>query len=173
MGEPMSTLVELWPLAADDTAIWLISGDHPWVSWQIPADGEPHFTAEQLASSEENGIEFGLLHSTSWRVDGHGHILLTYVGIVPTSREYVRTRWPGALPVSPDLAQEVGRPLTHAANEPPTPRDIDVLMHALRHLRFLKETDESARSAMSPAWLRHLNAFEPALSGLYTDRHVS
>jgi hypothetical protein len=169
----MSVLIELWPLAADETAIWLISGADPWVSWQIPADNEPHFTAEQLASGQEDGIQFDLLHSTSWRVDGSGHVLLTYVGIVTTTEEYVRTRWPNALPVTAELSQTVGRPLTHAAAEPPTPRDIDVLMHAIRHLRFLADTDESARSAMSPAWLRHLQTLRPALSGLYTDRHVS
>ena len=70
-------------------------------------------------------------------------------------------QWPNALPVTTEMFAKVGNPITHVANEPPTPRDIDVLLHVIRHLRFLRDTDGSAREVMSEAWLRHLAVWEP------------
>ncbi len=50
----------------------------------------------------------------------------------------------------------------------PIPRYIDVLIHAIRHLRFLLDTDSDVADALGPEWARHLRQFEPVLSGLYT-----
>jgi len=114
-------------------------------------------------------MHFDLIHSTSWRVDGPA-IILTWVGIAQT-HDLVIDQWPNALPVTTEMFAKVGKPITHAANEPPTPRDIDVLLHAIRHLRFLRDTDESARAVMSETWLRHLATWEPALAGMYSQPH--
>lgn len=169
MGEPMAAHVEVWPLAADRHGIWLLSGGDAWRDGPVPADSDPLFEAEMLVHHHDPAMHLGLLHSTSWRPDGP-LVILTWVGIAETDGLVV-DRWPDALPVTAELYDKVGRPFTHAANEPPTPRDIDVLMHAIRHLRFLRDTDKSARDAMTPAWLDHLAAWEPALSGMYSESH--
>jgi len=170
MGEPMAAWVEVWPLAADDNGIWLVSGGDAWRGIvPIPADGDPLFEVKLLVSMHNPGMQLDLIHSTSWRVDGQS-ILLTWVGIARVDN-LVIDQWPNALPVTAKLFEKVGNPITHAANEPPTPRDIDVLMHAVRHLRFLRDTDESAREVMTEAWLRHLASWEPALSGMYSEPH--
>ncbi len=71
------------------------------------------------------------------------------------------------------MADAVGRPPTHGATKSPGPRHIDVLLHAIRHFLLLKGKDATARAAMDDNWQRHLDAFEPALAGLYIERHDS
>jgi hypothetical protein len=170
MGEPMAARVELWPLAADENGIWLLSGGDAWRSGPIPADSDPLFEVKLMTSGYDSRMKLDLIHSTSWRVDGPS-VILTWVGIARADGLVIE-QWPHALPVTTELYEKVGKPITHAANEPPTPRDIDVLIHAVRHLRFLQDTDESARAAMTDAWLRHLATWEPALSGMYSEPHV-
>ncbi|WP_283137411.1 hypothetical protein [Rhizohabitans arisaemae] len=81
-----------------------------------------------------------LLHSTSWRYDPAGHIVLTYA-MCPDPR--------------PDLP---GRPVPHTstahAETPtsPSPARIhldDVAAHAVRHLAWLAETDPVARDFLT------------------------
>jgi hypothetical protein len=168
MSEPMSVVVEAWPLAADEQGIWLVSGLRPWCTDQVPSDSEPHF--ELMTTLRENlpGVPIDLVHSTSWRVDGP-HVILTYVAVVHPQTDFVIGDWPAAKPVSSEMHQFAGRPIPHSATEPPTPRDWDVLMHAVRHLRFLKDTDQTVRAAMSEAMLESLSGWEPVLSGLYSE----
>ena len=170
MGEPMTVRVEIWPLAADDNGIWLVSGRDAWRTGPIPADSDPLFEAKLLAGMHDPQMQLDLIHGTSCRVDSPS-VILTHVSIARADGLVVE-QWPGALPVTTELFEKVGKPITHAANEPPTPRDIDVLLHAVRHLRFLRDTDESAREVMTEAWLRHLSIWEPALSRMYSEPHV-
>lgn len=173
MAENMPVRVELWPLAADDLGIWLISGADAWRSINVASDTEPHAEAELLIADRLGAdARASLLHSTSWRTDGQA-VILTYVATFEPPGAYVRDTWPGAAPISPAMAELAGRPITHGAAEPPTPRYLDVLLHAIRHLRFLKDTDESARQAMAPDWRKHLASWEPALSGMYTEPHTA
>ncbi len=172
MANDMPVRVEVWPLAADDLGIWLISGGDAWRSGNIPSDTEPHAEAELLIAGHLGDQAPELLHSTSWRTDGQA-VILTYAATFEPVGEFVRDTWPDSAPISPAMAELVGRPITHGAAEPPTPRYVDVLLHAIRHLRFLKDTDESARQAMTPTWRKHLASWEPALSGLYSDPHVA
>jgi hypothetical protein len=165
--EPMTVWVEVWPVAADTAGLWLVSGDDAWRSGPVMADGEPHAeVCTLLATSEVEAIfAVELIHSTSWRVDGAA-VILTYV--VPLRGDgYVRDRWPGARPITLRLADAVGKPPPHDPTEPPEPRYIDVLMHALRHLRFLVDADASNRAAMDPELRRHLEPLEPALARMY------
>lgn len=167
MSEPMTVHVEVWPLAADDAGIWLVSGDDAWrTAIPVPADSEPHGEVELLlAMNGVDGAEVRLLHSTSWRVDG-ASVVLTYVAVLARTG-LVREAWPQALPVSRELVDAVGKPPTHAAAEVPIPRYVDVLYHGLRHLAFLRDTDATAREAFDPAWLRHLADLQPTLAGMY------
>jgi len=170
MSEPMGVRVETWPVAADDIGLWLISGDDAWrSSLPVMADGEPHAEVELLLYDHDALDDVALLHSTSWRVD-EACVLLTYMALIQSS-ELVRDRWPTARPISLALPEAVGKPPTNAANEPPSPRYIDVLMHGLRHLRFLLDHDATAAAVMDANWRRHLANLEPALAGMYDQLH--
>ena len=78
-----------------------------------------------------------------------------------------RDAWPTALPISLDLANSVGKPLPYTPTEPPTPRYVDVLLHGLRHLRFLLDTDTGNSAALDDYWRSHLAKLDPALATMY------
>ena len=169
MGEPMSVRVEVWPVAADEIGLWLLSGEDAWRSGPVMADDEPHSEVEYTLSKHAAKDHTVLLHSTSWRVDGP-HVVLTYMAVIDCPG-LVRDDWPSALPISLDLADAVGKPLPYAPTEPPTPRYVDVLLHGLRHLRFLIETDTDNGAALGRHWDRHLAALSPALATMYEREH--
>ncbi|WP_120317023.1 hypothetical protein [Catellatospora citrea] len=167
----MTVQVEVWPVAADEHGIWLLSGQDAWrPATPVPGDSEPHAEVELALTTRGVCLEaLRVVHSTSWRTDGPG-VMLTYMALV-TTRGLVRDGWPEALPLSARVADAVGKPPTNAAVEAPAPRYIDVLMHGLRHLRFLVEHDATASAAMGESWHRHLAEFEPALAGMYSEAH--
>jgi hypothetical protein len=170
MLEPMTVRVEVWPVAADRIGLWLISGDDAWRSDAVMADGDVHFEVEMLL--HEHGIsdtDIAALHSTSWRPDGPA-VVLTYMAVVK-AEDVVLVRWPHARPVTAELTEAAGKPPTHAATEPPVPRYLDVLYHGLRHLHHLAIHDATNAAAMGKLWRDHLEPFEPALSGMYSDPH--
>ena len=169
MLEPMAVRVEVWPVAADDLGIWLISGDDAWRTGTVPADNEPHAELEALLHDRGALDSAAVLHSTSWRVDGP-HVFLTYMAVIRTD-DLVRATWPAALPIVAELPDAVGKPPTHAPTEPPAPRYIDVLMHGLRHLRFLLDNDATNAAALPDIWRRHLAPLEPALATMYDEHH--
>lgn len=167
MPEHMSVMIEVWPVAADDVGLWLVSGtDGAWrPDLPVPADSEPHAELELLLWHHA-APDPVFLHSTSWRVEGP-RLVVTYLAVLPCD-DLVRGRWPEALPVSPDLLPAVGKPARHGPTEPPMPRDIDVLHHGLRHLAFLRENDSTARAALSVGWWAgHLGTFAPTLATMY------
>ena len=117
----------------------------------------PDQRARELAS-EATG-ELRLIHSTSWRWESGGQIVLTYVA------------WAG----NGDLAPSA-RPLPELAPPGPTdplhPRppeigELDPLAHGLRHLAFLLSTgtDGSVAEALGPRARERLRRFEPASAG--------
>jgi hypothetical protein len=164
----MTVRVELWPVAADETGIWLLDSD-AWRSDAIPADSEPHGEIELLAYRHQPTTEFPMYHSTSWRPE-QTSVTLSYIGVAKLDQPLVLDQWPDAKPISAALMTAVGRPTAVQPNEAPLPRHIDVLLHGIRHLRFLMDTDEPARAILSNDWRRHLAMLEPSLSGMYRDR---
>jgi hypothetical protein len=171
MSEPMQVWVEVWPVAADSVGIWLVSGDDAWrPALPVMADSAPHWEVESELRSHKVLDDAILLHSTSWR--NGVSVILTYVAILKSPNDgFVKDRWPNALPVSPTMAEAVGKPATHGPTESPIPRDVDVLLHAMRHLLLLQQWDGTVRAVMDDNWIRHLAAFEPALAGMYIERH--
>jgi hypothetical protein len=165
---PMTAVAEIWGLSANERGIWLISGGEAWRSGPIAADTDPHWAVSAILREHGALDAAKIIHSTSWRAEGES-VVLTYVAALDCPD--VETHWPGAQLVSLMLPDVVGKPITHAADAPPTPRHIDVLLHALRHLRFLLEHDATAARAFSPAWRSHLNDFAPALAGMYSAEH--
>lgn len=171
MTENMAVIPEVWPIAADRAGIWLISGDDAWRTAAVPADSEPHFELEMELRSHGIRDQLAMMHSTSWRVDGP-HLIVTYMAVV-TADDLARGIWPNARPITEALANAVGKPPAHTPTEAPAPRYIDVLVHGLRHLRFLMDTDSSNAAAMGEQMRRHLEPLRPALAGMYSERHVA
>jgi hypothetical protein len=166
MAEPMQVRIEIWPVAADDTGIWLLSGDDAWrPATTVAADSEPHFEVELTLSDHGALADTAVLHSTSWRVDGPV-VILTYVALINVP-DAVRLAWPNARPVSMDAVKTVGPAPAHDPAGPPSPRYIDVLKHAIRHLAFLRDTDPTTYAAFPPHWPNHLATIRPALAGMY------
>ncbi|MCT9929558.1 hypothetical protein N5079_04910 [Planotetraspora sp. A-T 1434] len=167
--------VEVWPVSADRAGLWLLSGSDAWRSAPIQQDRDPHSTVEAILSDHGILTDVKLLHSTSWRVDSlhatswraeDDSVILTYLAVIGCS-DFVHENWPTATPISPAVAEAVGKAIPVDAADAPLPRYIDVLLHGLRHLRFLLYTDSSARNALCDTWRGHLAAFEPALAGMY------
>lgn len=172
MSEPMTVVPEVWPVAGDERGLWLVSGNGPWMpALPVDADGDVH--AEVELTLGMNGVDLAdvpLLHSTSWRASGSS-IVLTYIAMIRVSG-VVRAAWPDAEPISPMLPGAVGRPHTHAAAAAPVPRDVDVLLHALRHMAFLRDHDATAGAVLRlQGWVPHLEQLEPALAGMYGEEH--
>lgn len=166
MSEPKPIYLEVWPVAADAARIWLLSGSEPWYS-RLPVMSDEDENAEAHDVLWANGALDSplLLHSTSWRPDGQ-QLLLTYVAVIGV-RGLVLDAWPSAQPVSLELTHAVGKPLPYHPGEAPTPRYIDVLLHAIRHLRFLLDTDTGNAAALDQHWRAHLTHLAPALAGMY------
>lgn len=171
MTEPMTVRVEIWPVAADEFGLWLVSGADAWrPALPLMADGDPHAEVQLGLAEHSAEQDLILLHSTSWHVDGPT-VILSYVAALRVDG-LVRDRWPTARPLSRDLAEAVGPPPTHGPIDPPTPRYIDVLMHAVRSLRFLIAVDATAAAALDhEEFRRHLDMLEPALAGMYARKH--
>lgn len=165
MGD-LRVRVEAWPVAADQEALWLLSGKGPWVSGNVPADGEPHAELDYVLSVHGALSSVRLVHSTSWRVEGPA-VVLTYIAVVDCEPDFAVAQWRDAQPITAELVEAVGAPMAGPAVAPPVVRHIDVLLHALRHLRFLLDHDAAARDVLGDHWRRHLTAFEPALAGMY------
>lgn len=171
MSEHMGVRVELWVVSADAGGIWLVSGGDALMTARIDADSFIQSEMELLAHEHFPGVQLDVTHSTSWRQSGPA-MLTTYVAIARPP-EFVQDRWPDALPLTTELLAEVGKPFPHAPNGAPLPRRVDVLMHAVRHLRFLRDFDVPTSAAMDANWKRHLESFEPALACMFDEPYLA
>jgi len=170
MAENMPVIVEGWVVAADRTGLWLASGGDAWRTGPVPSDSGPHAELELELSAHGIGPDrIALMHSTSWRADGP-HLIVTYM-VAVTPDDLVRGIWRDALPITAGAAEAVGPARTHAADEPPEPSDFHVLMHGLRHLKYLLDHDATNAAALGGLWREHLEPFEPALAGMYSEPH--
>jgi hypothetical protein len=168
----MHVIAEAWPLAADERGIWLLTRDWPLMTEPIAADGDPHADLELELIRSQLAADTVLLHQTSSRVDRDA-VVLTYMTVI-TCEGPVRSRWPDALPVSPRVAEHVGKPPTHGAAEAPTVRQWDVVLHGLRHLAFQlgQAGDAELARALDGNFARHLAAWTPVLYQMYNREHV-
>lgn len=171
MLEKMGITVEVWPLAADEVGIWLISGGDAWRNGPVMYDSDLHFEVEMLL--REHGLsldDVAVIHSTSWRPDGPA-VVLTYMAVV-TIGGYALDSWPDAAPVTPALPAAVGKAPPHGAADVPVPRWVDVPLHGIRHLAFLAGPDGDAETAaaLDGNWLRHLAPLRPALATMFSER---
>lgn len=169
---PMLTYSEAWPLGADATGLYLLSGTGPWPSDYIGCQSDPQTMVE--IELIQRGIPVGPdlpLHSTSWRVEydrqaDRNFGIYTFMAVVPCP-ELVYDRWPHAEPIPPELAEELGQAPRHPVGQLPDVPYWFVLLHGLRHLRFLRDTDSDLRDALDADWRRHLERFTPAIARMY------
>jgi hypothetical protein len=171
MLEKMGVTVEVWPLAADEAGIWLISGRDALRWGPVMADGDVHYEAETLLRGFGLDLaDVAVIHSTSWRPDGPA-VVLTYVAVV-TIGGYALDSWPDAAPVTAALPAAIGKAPPHGAAEVPIPRVADVLLHGVRHLAFLAGPDGDAETAaaLNGTLLRHLAPLRPALARMFSER---
>jgi hypothetical protein len=117
----------------------------------------PDPRARQLA--EEGRQQIALIHSTSWRWEPDGRIVLTYVAWVKQG-----TLGRAARPL-PALAAPGPTDPLHP--RPPEIRELDPLAHGLRHLAFLLRTsrDGAVARALGPAGVAPLEKLEPDVAG--------
>ncbi len=132
-------------LAFTRAAGWLVGGSNP------------DQRARELAA-EATG-ELRLIHSTSWRWEPDGRIVLTYLAWAGDG-----TLAPGAREL-PELAPPGPTDPLHP--RPPEIGELDPLAHGLRHLAFLLRTgtDGSVAEALGPRACEELRKFEPAVAG--------
>ena len=166
MMERKGVLIEVWPVVADAAGLWLASGHDAWRSGCLGPYATVHDEVIALLPLAARAID--LVHSTSWREDDGGNaVVLTYVVALSPAFNAALEEWPEALPIGLKTAAAGGPPILVGAAEQPQPRRLDVLWHALRHLRFLLDTDAEARAALVMPWPAHLRHLDPVLSGLY------
>jgi hypothetical protein len=92
-----------------------------------------------------------LVHSTSWR-RGQGGVLLTFVVVVGEDQAT-------ELPSRPISRTELAR--NSATEAATTIGTSHVVEHALRHVAWLAQDDDSVRAALSPAWHAALAGYVP------------
>jgi hypothetical protein len=169
MSEPMQVWVEVWPVAADKQGIWLCSGSSG--AWRetgpVYADHTPSSDAELLAA-HHGARDVALFHSTSWREEPP-RTVVTFVAVLKlASGSLVLDAWPAAAPIDPaGLTAVAGPAASWSGSDSPPPRDLDVVLHAVRHLAFLNIYDPPLAAVFPDHWREHLSDVAPALAGLY------
>jgi len=108
---------------------------------------------------EESAQQIALIHSTSWRWEPDGRIVLTYVAWV---KEGTLGRAARHLP---KLAAPGPTDPLHP--RPSEIRELDPLAHGLRHLAFLLRTsrDGAVARALGPSGVLALERLEPDVAG--------
>lgn len=166
----MSIYVEVFPIMADAAGVWLLDEDAWRSATPVPADSDAH--AEVILLLAQHGLHEGdghlmEIHSTSWRQDGP-RMWLTWYAAVDCPGPVIE-HWPNAQPIDVNLAQHLGRAPEHGPLEQPAPRDWDVLLHALRHIKYRMITDQMAARMYGQGahWRRALDRLEPAMAEMY------
>jgi hypothetical protein len=120
----------------------------------LRAGANPDGRARDLAAGD-----IALIHSTSWRWEKDGRIVLTYLAWAKDG-----SLTDGARPL-PALAPPSRTDPLHP--RPAEIRDLDPLAHGLRHLAFLLRTsrDGAVAAALGPRAAEALAKLEPAVAG--------
>ena len=164
-GDLMTVRVEVWALSADQKEILLINGSgDAWRSRPLLSGVDPFWPVKKILRKHGALGSASIIHSSSWRAEDEA-IMLTFFAVIdcPTPKQH----WPGAHSVDPLLPEIWGPAIPHAADEAPTPRYSDVLLHAIRHLKFLVDVRAPDVENLPAVWLPHLDGLAPALAGMY------
>lgn len=165
----MVVVAEVWPIAADEAGIWLLTGaDGALQSGPVTAALGVHRTVEQLLAEFGVREDITMLHGTSSR-DEVTREVQTHIAVIQCDG-LVLDQWPGARPVTVAGAEHVGRPLPHSPAGPPTPRAWDVLLHAIRHVAHQRLTNDDDAAQLQGHWATHLPAWDSTLAVMYRRR---
>jgi hypothetical protein len=155
--EPSRTVVtvEVFTVAlptTEDAGLAFVRSEGPLVGGVNPDQ-----TAREIASQMTGEVE--LIHSTSWRWEPDGRIVLTYLAWGGEG-----SLSSGARPVPPFVPPGPTDPLH------PRPREIgelDPLAHGLRHLAFLLRADQDGAiaDAIGPRGCAELRRLQPTVAG--------
>ena len=170
----MHVTAEIWPVAADEIGIRLVSGDWPWTT--LPFADDTSFNAEFQGELIARGVATALgPHGTSNRIDGSA-LVCSAVAVLEVPG-LVRDSWPQAQLIDVErVIAKVGKPPTHPANRVPDEvRHWDALVQALRHLAFqLTPYGDAELAKALPYWMRvHLTGMSVDLFRLYDRVHES
>jgi hypothetical protein len=131
----------------------------------LAPDRHPDSVAADLVAGDRHGRRSGadrapvaLIHSTSWRYSEAGEVVLTYAALPDPAPWAVTTAVHGMAVVGTDDPRS------------PAPSDLDmtnVAAHAVRHLAWLRETDETVAAALAtlPEVWRSLGRVPPGPAG--------
>ena len=185
MGNPMTVCGEEIVFAADEeTGIYVVNGSGgATLGPPFESDQDIHWQMEGLlediAGKDTKAV---VLHSTSvtaphqeW-TSWHPwlqSVVLTYIAVVKVDG-YVLDAYPQAAPVDMALAREWGAPRPHRAAEVPFPRGLDVIYHALGHIRWLMDNNKPVIEDMLDAgiwetWQHWMAGMRPFLAKMYRE----
>ncbi|GAA4232958.1 hypothetical protein GCM10022254_34260 [Actinomadura meridiana] len=124
---------------------------------ELGRERHPDEVARELLGLSRDTAAY-LLHSTSWRHEPSGRVLLTYA-CCPDPRP--------DLPAVPLTAWTLAHGDGPASPSPDRPRAEHVAAHAVRHLAFLRHTDPTARRVIEavPGLSGILASWSPAPAG--------
>lgn len=110
----------------------------------------------------DGGGPIALFHSTSWRWEPDGRIVLTYLAWTMDAGKGARPLPPLPPPGPPDPLHP----------RPAEIRELDPLAHGLRHLAFLLRTshDGAVATALGPGGVAALSRFDPGVAGELPER---
>jgi hypothetical protein len=178
MIEYRQSRAEVWVVGADRKGFHLPDrSGRPW-DWgaATPADWTQHEVVEHLLERGKIPAEdVRVLHGTSWRpavVQGRPMPwdVFTYIACVEVGVS-AKAYWPDASRiVVPKLVDGLGKPEQHQAAEPPQSRHVDVLLHAIRHIRLLTNPTCDAFHTATADAIHAMSGPEPGHS--WWDAHL-
>jgi hypothetical protein len=144
------TLLEILPVLQDRGGVWRLRPcGHD--SWRVRCAGPVRLAVSRCLAAA--GLDPLVVHSTSWREEADA-VVLTHLAVLGAGAGEV-----AGFERRPVLRRELAR---GTATWPPSVVDVDqVVEHALRHLAWLDHEDPAVRTALEPAWRRHLHLYRP------------
>jgi hypothetical protein len=123
---------------------------------ELTGGQNPDGLAKSLAA--DSAPELAVIHSTSWRWEEDGRIVLTYLAWAKDGALSPRA---AAIP-----ALKPPGPTDPLKPRPKEIHELDPLAHGLRHVAFLaRQTDGGVAAALGPRSTRVLLRFEPEVAG--------
>lgn len=126
-----------------------------------PSCPDPDLAARALLDTDgADEREAPVLHSTSWRWEPSGEIVLTYLALTKGPPQSA-SGWKSLVLLAEPAPCNPEKP------RPAQIREVDVLSHGLRHMAFLVQQDqgERIRSALRGPLLSLLDSLAPAPAG--------
>ncbi len=149
----VGTWLEILPVFGDAAGLQCLRpcGEQ---SWRLPYRGGRAVQELVLARLAGADLDPAVVHSTSWRQERDGAVLLSHLAVLRTASGVAPPLEPW-----PVRRRELAR---GTAVDATAFVDVgQVVEHALRHLAWLADDDEAVRLALCPGWLERLADYRP------------